>query len=88
MLFIAYCTENSCTESLCSGHTFPVQNCLLHCFVCVGQMFCELFCTEPQLNHTLELQRTEFDSNLVWRGLCFYAAILRVPCFLYIFLYK
>lgn len=75
MLFIAYFTENSCTESLYSGHTFPIQNCLLHCFVCVGQKFCELFCTEHPLNHTLELQRTELD-NFVWIGLYFHVATL------------
>lgn len=77
MLFMSYFTENSCTESFCSSYTFSVQNLLLHCFVCVGQMFCELFCTEHPLNHTLELQRTEFD-NLRGRGLCFYAATLTV----------
>lgn len=79
--------ENSCTESFCSGHTFSVLNFLLHCFVCVGQMFCELFCTEHPLNHSLELQRTEFD-NLGGRGLCFYATTLRIPLFsLYFSLY-
>lgn len=40
------------------------------------------------LNHTLELQRTEFDSDLVGRGLCFYAATLGVPLLsIYFFLY-
>lgn len=60
-LFVSFFKESSCTESFCSDHVVSVQKFLLHWFVHVDQLFCELSCVEHPLNYCLELQRTEFD---------------------------